>query len=56
MSYQGKLMRDPAIWWKLCSEAQGGKHLITVVVLDDLAHRSKGHGIGILVVRAQVVQ
>lgn len=49
-------MRDPAIWWKFCSEAQGGKHLITVVVLDDLAHRPEGHGVGILVVRAQVVQ
>lgn len=44
-SHQGKLVRDPSIWWKLGAKAQRRKHLVAVVVLDDLSDCPQRHGV-----------
>ena len=49
-------MGHPPVRGQLGPEAQGRKHLITVVVLDDLAHSLQGHGVGVHLVRVHVVE
>lgn len=56
LTYQGKFMRDPSIRWQLGSKPQGRKHFITVIVLDDFSNCLQGHGIGIQLVGAHVVE
>lgn len=54
--HQGKLVRDPPIRWKLGAEAQCRKHLVAVVVLDDLSDGSQRHGVVVQMVRAHVME
>lgn len=54
--YQGKLVGDPTVRWQFGSEAQGGKHLIAVIVLDDFSYCLQGHGVGIQLVGTHVVE
>ena len=49
-------MRDPSVGGKLGTKAQRGKHLIAVVVLDDLPDGAQGHGVVVQLVRAHVVE
>ena len=54
--YQGELMGHPPIRRQLGPEAQGGEHLVTVVVLYDLPHCLQGHGISVHLVWVHVVE
>lgn len=54
--HQGKLVRDPSIRGKFGAEAQRRKHLVAVVVLDDLPDSSQGHGVVVQLVRAHVME
>lgn len=54
--HQWKLVWHPSIGWQLGSKAQSRKHLVTVVVLDDLPDSLQGHGVGIQLVGVHVVQ
>lgn len=49
-------MGDPSVRGQFGSKPQGGEHLVTVVVLDNLPDSLEGHGIGIHLVRVHVVQ
>lgn len=53
---QGELVGHSTIWGQFSSKSQGRKHLVTVVVLDNLPDSLKGHGVGIHLVRVHVVQ
>lgn len=55
-THQGKLMGHPSIRRQLGSKAQRGEHLVAVVVLNDLADRLQGHGVGVQLVWAHVVE
>lgn len=54
--HQGKLVRDPSVWGKLGTEAQCRKHLVAVVVLDDLSDGPQCHGVVIQLVWAHVME
>lgn len=54
--YQRKFMGHPSIRGQLGTKAQSREHLVTVVVLDDLAHSFEGHGIGIHLIGVHIVQ
>ena len=54
--HQGKLVRDPSVWWKLGTKAQRRKHLVAVVVLDDLSDSPQRHGVVIQLVWAHVME
>lgn len=54
--HQRKLVRDSSVWGQFGSKAQGGKHLVTVIVLDDLPDGSQGHGVVVHLIRAHVMQ
>lgn len=49
-------MRDSSVRGQFGSEAQGGEHLVTVVVLNDLPDGSEGHGVVVHLIRAHVMQ
>lgn len=49
-------MRDSSVWGQLGTEAQGGKHLVAVIVLNDLADGSQGHGVVVHLIRTHVMQ
>lgn len=49
-------MRDPPVWGKLGAEAECRKHLVAVVVLDDLSDGPQRHGVVVEVVWAHVVE
>lgn len=49
-------MGDFAVGGQLSSEAVGGEELVAVVVLDDLADRLQGHGVGVHLVGAHIVE
>lgn len=49
-------MRDSPIWGKLGTKAQRRKHLIAIVVLDDLSNSSQCHGIVIHLIRTHVME
>lgn len=55
-THQGKLMGHPSVRRQFGSEAKCWEHLVAVVVLNDLADCLQGHGVGIQLVRAHVVQ
>lgn len=54
--HQREFVGHTSIRRDLGTKAKGGEHLVAVVVLDDLAHRLEGHGVGVELVGAQVVQ
>lgn len=54
--HQGELVRDPSVWWKLGTKAQCRKHLVTVVVLDDLSNGPQRHGVVVELVWAHVME
>lgn len=56
ISYQWELVGHPAVWGQLGPEAEGGEHLVAVVVLDDLADGGQGQCVGVQLVGAHVVQ
>ena len=49
-------MRDLAIRGQLGSKSVGREQLVTVVVLDDLPDSLQGHGVGVHLVRAHIVE
>lgn len=55
-THQRELVGDSAIRGQLSTESKRRKHLVTVVVLDDLPHSLQGHGVGIHLVRVHVMQ
>lgn len=56
VSYQRELVGHPAVRGQLGPEAEGGEHLVAVVVLDDLPDGGQRQRVGVQLVGAHVVQ
>lgn len=54
--HQSKLVRDSSVWGKLGTKPQRRKHLVAVVVLDDLSNGSQCHGVVVQLIRAHVME
>lgn len=55
-AYQGKLMGYSPIRRQLGSETQCGEHLVAVIVLYDLPHGFKCHGVGVELIGIHVME
>lgn len=49
-------MRDSSVWGKFGAEAQRRKHLVAVVVLDDLSDGPQCHGVVVQLIWAHVME
>lgn len=56
VTHQCEFVGYSAVRGQLGTEAQSWKHLVTVIVLNDLSHGFESHAVGIQLVWTHVVQ